>query len=178
MDARDPTAQQIQKSHVVLLSLLSFASRILTGLFADFGTSYRIPKTFWAIFGAMVMALSFFVGFRLENINQLFIVTMLCGIAYGTVWTVVPILVGEYFGLVSFAKNWYILLIRGWMTMIPAFGGYVYSSIFAGLYELESKVLCKGSKCYEGSFYFCCITSCVCIVGNLFLFVRRRNHFH
>jgi MFS family permease len=106
MDARDPAAQQLQKSHVVLLSLLSFGSRVITGLLADFGVSYRIPKTLWSIVGAVMMAFSFFMGFGIESLNQLYIVTVFCGIAYGTVWTVVPILVGEYFGLVSFAKNW------------------------------------------------------------------------
>ena len=113
MDASDPTAQQLQKSHVVLLSLLSFGSRILTGLLADFGTVYRLKKTVWAIVGAGAMALAFFMGIEMESINGLYIVTWLCGIAYGIVWTIIPILVGEFFGLVSFVKNWYVALIKG-----------------------------------------------------------------
>jgi MFS family permease len=113
IDANDSTAHQLQKSHVIILSLLSFGSRIVTGLLADLGATYRISKTFWAIFAASLMAIAFFMGFGIESMNQLYLVTLFCGIAYGTVWTVVPILVGQYFGLVSFAKNWYLTFIQG-----------------------------------------------------------------
>jgi hypothetical protein len=62
------------------------------------------------------------------------------------------------------------------MTMIPAFGGYLYSSIFASLYEVQSQGLCKGTKCFEETFDFCFVSCCVCVGVNVFLLFRKRNH--
>ncbi len=56
------------------------------------------------------MSFGFLLGTHTTNMNDLYIVTMLIAISYGIIWTVVPILVGEYFGLISFAKNWYVCI--------------------------------------------------------------------
>jgi hypothetical protein len=62
------------------------------------------------------------------------------------------------------------------MTMIPAFGGYVYSSLFATVYEAQGKVLCKGNGCFEETFIFAFVTCCICAGVNVILFVRKRNY--
>lgn len=106
MDAQNPTSQALQSSHVAMLSLLSFAARIATGFVSDFFSYHHVAKTTWSVVGSVLMTVACFLGSNTQDINTLYIVTVLTALAYGTTWTIVPILVGEYFGLVNFAKNW------------------------------------------------------------------------
>jgi hypothetical protein len=109
----DPYVQTLQKQHVLLLSLVSFVTRIFIGFLADFGSNYRIPKTFWVTVCGLVTFLTYALGGFVTTVDDLFYVTIFVAVSYGIVWTIVPILTGEYFGQMNFAKNWYILVYKG-----------------------------------------------------------------
>jgi MFS family permease len=78
-----------------------------------------------------------------NSLPDLLYVSIVCGLAYGGVWTITPVLVGKLFGERNFALNW------GWMTVIPAFGGPFFSYIFGAIFDNNSKnQLCKGIDYY------------------------------
>ncbi|KAJ3259552.1 hypothetical protein HK103_002105 [Boothiomyces macroporosus] len=107
MTSKDPLTQALQKSHVSILSLTSFGARIATGFLADIcAQRYNIQRTVWAIFSAGFMTLGCLIALYISNVDDLYAVTVLIAIAYGSTWTVIPILVGEYFGQKNFSKNW------------------------------------------------------------------------
>jgi hypothetical protein len=121
MDAHNPLVQQLQKRHVALISMLSFLARIVIGFSADIClNSFRIPKTLWALVGAGLVTAGFGSSLYVTHADQLTWVTCLISIGYGTIWTSMPILVGEYFGLKNFAKNWCepsgLILGAGWRS--------------------------------------------------------------
>lgn len=62
-NASESALHESQILHVSLLSLLSFASRILVGVCADISNQYiGIHYTFWAFVSSAVMALAFFIS--------------------------------------------------------------------------------------------------------------------
>ncbi|KAJ3274791.1 hypothetical protein HDV01_001994 [Terramyces sp. JEL0728] len=106
MTSKDPATQALQKSHVSILSLTSFSARIATGFLADICARFRIQRTVWAIFASAFMTVGCLLALYISNVDELYVVTVLIAIAYGSTWTVIPILVGEYFGQKNFSKNW------------------------------------------------------------------------
>ncbi|KAJ2995041.1 hypothetical protein HDV02_001118 [Globomyces sp. JEL0801] len=168
MDSSHPSVQVMQKSHVQLLSLLSFASRVLIGILSDVcASSIGLPRTFWPITGALLMVIGCGMMLYIKNADLLYVVSVIIGSAYGTIWSAVPILVGEYFGLKNFAKNW------GWMTVMPAFGGYLFATIFGAVYEESGVSVCKGQNCYMKSFIIATVLSLLALFGNIFLYFKR-----
>lgn len=117
VDASDSKVQILQKHHVQLLSLGSFGARIVFGALSDVCFSvWAWKKSVWAIVccTCMLMGVSIVAemvpGLDLD-LNTLYIATMLIAIAYGGTFTVLPILVGQYFGLRNFSRNWYVHLL-------------------------------------------------------------------
>ncbi|KAJ3324974.1 hypothetical protein HDV06_005563 [Boothiomyces sp. JEL0866] len=105
--SKDPTTQILQKSHASLLSIASFGSRILTGFLADICAQYfNIQRTVWAILSALCMTFGCIAILYQTNIDGLYLATTLIAIADGSSWTVLPVLVGEYFGKEKFSRNW------------------------------------------------------------------------
>ncbi|KAI8894692.1 major facilitator superfamily domain-containing protein [Globomyces pollinis-pini] len=168
MDSRHPNVQSMQKSHVQLLSILSFVSRVVVGILSDECASYiGLPRTFWPITGALFMIIGCGMMLYIKNSDVLYVVTGIVGWAYGTIWSSIPILVGEYFGKTNFARNW------GWMCVVPAIGGYVFAAIFGSVYEQSGVKLCKGQNCYMASFIAATIVSFVALIGNAYLYYKR-----
>ncbi|KAI8894012.1 major facilitator superfamily domain-containing protein, partial [Globomyces pollinis-pini] len=168
LTAKDSFVQAIQKSHVQTFSIHSFVSGVVLSLISDFGaTSFGIVRTVWPIVAAVLMTAGCMYTLYIQHIEQLDIVTILIGWGFGAMWTAIPILVGEYFGLRNFAKNW------GWMTVIPAFGGQFFSSLFGQVYESAGTSICKGAKCYYDTFLISTILCGIAVFGNILLYIKR-----
>jgi hypothetical protein len=165
----DSDVQSLQQFHVALLSLGSFFSRIITGILTDMTFRIGVTKFFWIFLSAVLLAAGILGGFYVQNVDELFYITLLVAVSYGVVWTSVPILVGELFGASSFSNHW------GWMTAVPAFGGQLFGLVFGYFFEQNANGFCKGAICFHNSFLFAFAFCSVCILGNILLFFRRRS---
>ncbi|KAJ1334348.1 hypothetical protein BSLG_008077 [Batrachochytrium salamandrivorans] len=158
-DSSHPDVHLAQRINVTLLALLSFCSRIVIGIAADH--SFRklaVPHAVWLLSAVLMATVASVVLTLSTTLQQVLAGSILFGISFGTTWTIMPVLVGEYFGFKNFGRNW------GWMTVMPAFGGPALSALFGSVYdhalkngsgvELPSGIICKGRECFSFSFAF------------------------
>ncbi len=161
--------QSLVTIHVAILSITGFASRILTGILSDLASKYLdLKHSFWAFFASLCMGISFYMTLELKTPNDLLYVTLLQGISYGSIWTISPSLIGLFFGQGNFNFNW------GCMTMLPAFGGYLFSYIFGNVFDKQWQNNCKGADCFKASSEVAmtmCGISCI-----LCFFLYRAHH--
>ncbi|KAJ3203960.1 hypothetical protein HK099_001311, partial [Clydaea vesicula] len=98
---------------------------------------------------------------NLKEVNQsdlfkLLVTSTFIGLSYGVCWTSIPVLINEYFGVKKFATHW------GWMTLLPAVGGQICSTVFGYIYDkhrisiisdgVEQKGKCYGRICFQFSY--------------------------
>ncbi|KAH6581736.1 hypothetical protein BASA61_008955 [Batrachochytrium salamandrivorans] len=179
-DSSHPDVHLAQRINVTLLALLSFCSRIVIGIAADH--SFRklaVPHAVWLLSAVLMATVASVVLTLSTTLQQVLAGSILFGISFGTTWTIMPVLVGEYFGFKNFGRNW------GWMTVMPAFGGPALSALFGSVYdhalkngsgvELPSGIICKGRECFSFSFGVGACLLFVSFVLVCILCIRRRS---
>ncbi|KAJ3217908.1 hypothetical protein HDU67_007059 [Dinochytrium kinnereticum] len=94
--------------------------------------SLRLDRVFWVVFAATVMGWAHWrVAFLTFELGDLVLPTVAVGVAYGTIMTVVPVVVAEAFGPQYFATNW------GALRIATAIGGQIFGIVFGDLYDRE-----------------------------------------
>ncbi|KAJ3209580.1 hypothetical protein HDU67_006063, partial [Dinochytrium kinnereticum] len=97
----DPSFQATQSLHVTILSVSGFAGRLATGALSDHlasSSTFFVRRAAWAPMPCIIMLLGSVMAMRVTAIEDLVAVSIVIGIAYGAVWTLVPVLVNEFFG--------------------------------------------------------------------------------
>ncbi len=160
--------------HVQMLSIGSFLSRIVFGILSDLCfTRYSLQKSAWAVVCccALLMGELIIVAFTPMTISRLYGTTFLIAISYGGAFTVLPILVGQFFGLKNFSRNW------GWMTVVPAIGGQAFSYFFGTEYDAAtgSADRCPdGVNCFQKVFDGATAMTVIASIAALFLLWKRQ----
>ena len=122
----------------------------------------------WGILASLITFAGFGIGQYIQTVDELMVLTVLIGISYGAVWTIIPILTGEFFGYVNFAKNW------GLMTVLPAFGGQAFGIIYGLDSGSDGNDVCRGTQCFQTSFLTAAIASLIVLIVNVILLIRRK----
>lgn len=112
----------------------------------------------------LILAYTFHLSMTISTIDELLPVTLLVGFAYGSIWTLTPVLVGLFFGHRNFEHNW------GWMTVVPAFGGYFFSTIFGGVYDSA----CVEHECFRPACEVAMYGSVLSVIASVLLWWIRR----
>ncbi|ORY18588.1 major facilitator superfamily domain-containing protein [Clohesyomyces aquaticus] len=134
-----------QLMHVSIISLSSFLGRLLSGIGSDLIVKKLHGSRFWcAALSASVFSLAQILALRIENPHFLYLVSGLCGLAYGVLFGVFPTLVADAFGPKGFAVNW------GFMTLAPVVSGNIYNLCYGAIYDKHSDVRDGERKCDEG----------------------------
>lgn len=162
-------SEKYQSIHVGELSISSFAGRLFAGSLSDICTRrFRLNRLFWPFLSAFFMFLgSLYGGWILDNISQLYMQTFLIGFGYGILWTAIPVLVGQYFGMDSFAYNW------GWFQVLPAVGGQITGALYGLIVDS-----CTGSLCFAKSFQLTAGLSALAMICIGVLYSRSKNLIH
>ena len=156
--------QKRQSMHVSILSLASFAGRLLSGIGSDILVTRLNRSRFWCL---LVSALTFCVGqllaTQISNPNRLVLVSSITGLAYGMLFGVYPSLVAHAFGINGMSQNW------GTMTIAPAISGNIFNILYGHIYDSHSvkskdgELQClEGLMCYRAAYW---VTSFAAIVG-------------
>ncbi|KAG0052388.1 hypothetical protein BGZ83_002682 [Gryganskiella cystojenkinii] len=103
--------QQLQNFHVSLISLCSCLGRISVGMLSDVGKRgagqwWGIKRIGFMLYAGVCVWIGQTAGFRVENIKDLTLVSLLVGLGYGSVFGVAPTIVSEWFGVNNFGTNW------------------------------------------------------------------------
>ncbi|KAJ0276026.1 hypothetical protein COL154_011877 [Colletotrichum chrysophilum] len=151
----------MQQLHVSILSLCSFAGRLLSGVGSDFIVKVLHGSRVWCLVASSVV---FFVAqilaLNVTNPHLLGLVSGLSGIAYGFLFGVFPSIVAETFGIHGLSQNW------GLMTLSPVVSGNIFNIFYGKIYDQHSilgpdgeRVCHDGLNCYRAA-YLMTLASC------------------
>ncbi|GIL91142.1 hypothetical protein Vretimale_9581 [Volvox reticuliferus] len=136
---------------VVFVSLFSVANatgRLAGGVLSELVLrSYGTPRTL------LLVAISFLTllvvgGAAASELSDLYVVSVLAGLAFGAHWSLIPSITSDMFGLTHFGSNYTALQLG------PAAGGYLLATVLTGkLYDRAARshgdqLFCIGADCY------------------------------
>ena len=118
-----------------------------------------LPRSTYLVLGAISQTIIFLVSyFYGNNIYVFTTTTVLVYIDLGILFSTTINVIGEYFGMRHFARNW------GLLTMLSALLALLTCAIFAIFYEVailqQLITQCYGLKCFKNTYMFshiCCL---------------------
>ncbi|KAJ3195303.1 hypothetical protein HK101_000569 [Irineochytrium annulatum] len=179
--------QRNQALNVAVFSIVSCFSRIASGLASDGGMRWwRIDRSSWlAVASLLMMAghgriLLMFGEDRLwdGDLGSLVGSTVLVGLGFGCVNTVMAVLISDVFGQKYFSTNW------GVTRIGTAIGGQLFGFLFGLMLDLEasrpheeldsgSVRSCVGSRCFVSAFWLWASMNLIAFGLSLALWYRR-----
>jgi hypothetical protein len=155
-------AQKHQRFHVAFLSLASFFGRILCGFMSDIALKVGIKRLFWCFLSGLCICISSSLASQMTQLNHLYWTTGFMGLGYGMMWSSIPACVGDFFGILNFAKNW------GFYQILASAGGQLTSFTFGWVYDSHKQNgTCLGVECFQTSFYVTTVfsvCSLICVI--------------
>ncbi|KAF1949510.1 MFS general substrate transporter [Byssothecium circinans] len=144
-----------QLLHVSIISLGSFFGRLSSGIGSDVIVKKLGQSRYWcAAISGTVFMIAQISAIRIEDPHHLWVVSGLCGLAYGILFGVLPALVMDAFGPDGFAVNW------GFMTLAPVVSANVFNLFYGAVYDSHSEVQPSGERncdeglvCYRAAYY-------------------------
>ncbi|GAC96745.1 hypothetical protein PHSY_004329 [Pseudozyma hubeiensis SY62] len=196
------SVQQLQAKQVSVISLCNFSGRIIIGLLSDWlvNKTGSAANRVWMLivvttlaFASQVVAAS---PGLISTVDDLFAVSALTGLAYGTLFGVCPTLVFEWFGMQHFSQNY------GFVSLSPVVAGNVFNLLFGRIYDghvpqdtsvltvvmealrkgkggnggdhpASSHLCMDGEECYRQVFVVTSVGCAVAVVLSLVLIARR-----
>lgn len=174
--------QAIQSLQVSIISLSSFAGRIVSGIMSDVLNQRLELQRLWMIFSAAVLAIlvqGFIAFVPMYTTSFVWIFSGMVGFSYGLTFGVYPTIVADTFGMHRYSQNW------GMVCVSPVFGVYFFNVLFGKIYDSHSVTLpdskahvCYlGSECYSRSFVYSLFTSVVSLFAVIWM-IWTREHQH
>ncbi|OCF33961.1 hypothetical protein I316_04307 [Kwoniella heveanensis BCC8398] len=122
-----------QAKQVGLVSIWNCAGRIIGGVVSDFGkTKYHISRIWFLPVVAILFIISQVSALETTRVQSLWMVSSLLGLAYGSLFNVLPMLVLEWFGMRHFSQNW------GWTAVAPILGSNGFNLLFGKVYDAHT----------------------------------------
>ncbi|KAF5337303.1 hypothetical protein D9611_002979 [Ephemerocybe angulata] len=122
----DPVeAARWQSTQVSSISLMNCAGRILIGVISDFGKNrFDIPRSYCLVLVSLACFISQIVTARVDHVTDLWLASSVLGLGYGAVFSLLPTVCMEWFGMTHFSENW------GYLSMSPMIAGNLFSLVF------------------------------------------------
>lgn len=154
----DGTIQKDQQLQVGLLSTANCIGRIVSGILGDIiSQSFHKPRSrllFLPCIGLMACQI---MGARISEYPNLFVNSLLTGFFYGFTFCIIPIIVGDIFGMENFSSNW------GIVGLAPILPSFYFTSLFGKIYDSNSALLQGPTLDVEGAVPK---KDFVCLLGN------------
>lgn len=138
--------QQLQAQQVSTISLCNFSGRIIIGLLSDLlvNKTSSAANRVWLLIVVTTLALASqllaaFPG-AISTVDDLFAISTLTGLAYGTLFGVCPTLVFEWFGMKHFSQNY------GFVSLSPVVAGNVFNLLFGHIYDSHVPISSSGDQ--------------------------------
>ncbi|KAI0459677.1 MFS general substrate transporter [Xylaria acuta] len=157
----DKTLVLHQQLHVSILSLGSFAGRLLSGVGSDFLVKVLHASRVWClVIASVIFSLAQICALNIVNPHLLGFVSGFSGLGYGFLFGVFPSITAESFGVRGLSQNW------GFMTLSPVISGNIFNLLYGFVLDARSVVEADGKRrCEEGiecyrSAYVITLSSC------------------
>ncbi|RLV90702.1 putative transporter MCH1 [Spathaspora sp. JA1] len=147
--------QHDQQFQVGLLSIANCLGRIISGILGDVITqSFHKPRSWLLFFPSIGMMITQLLSLTTKNYDNLPWNSLLTGLFYGFTFCILPLIVGDTFGLENFSYNW------GVVNMAPIIPSYYLTMLFGSIYDSKSQfnkqqgglVCMLGNQCYNSIF--------------------------
>lgn len=163
--------QQEQLIQVGLLSVANCVGRLLAGILGDIITqSFRKPRGWLLFVPGVGLIVTQVMGLSITDPHWLEWASMLLGFFYGFTFCIMPIIVGDVFGMENFSGNW------GLVAMAPIFPSFFFTNLFGKVYDKHTSMsefgvmICTlGNGCYRQVFKLTLGVS-VCAMAVVFVF--------
>ncbi|KAH9887817.1 MFS general substrate transporter [Xylariomycetidae sp. FL2044] len=161
----DKTLVLRQQMHVSILSIGSFAGRLLSGVGSDFLVKVLHASRVWClVLAAGIFSLAQVCALSIVNPHFLGFVSGFSGLGYGFLFGVFPSIVAESFGIHGLSQNW------GFMTLSPVLSNACFNIVYGRVFDAHSIVEPDGTRscedgleCYRAAYL---VTLCACAVGS------------
>ncbi|KAI1816446.1 MFS general substrate transporter [Poronia punctata] len=160
----DKTLVLHQQLHVSILSIGSFAGRLLSGVGSDFLVKVVHASRVWClVIASVVFSLAQICALVVVNPHLLGFVSGFSGLGYGFLFGVFPSIMAESFGIHGLSQNW------GFITLSPVISSNIFN-LFYGLVldahsiiEKDGMRRCEdGIECYRAAYV---VTLAACGLG-------------
>ncbi|KAI3406685.2 hypothetical protein KGF56_000531 [Candida oxycetoniae] len=132
----DLLVQQEQQLHVGLISIANCLGRISSGILGDIITqSFGKPRSWLLVIPALGTTISQILCGSIQHYSKLQLNSFLIGFFYGFVFCIMPIIVGDTFGMENFSFNW------GMVSLAPIIPSYYFTSLFGEVYDANSNLI-------------------------------------
>lgn len=140
-----------QSLQVALLSTANCLGRLVAGFLGDFVRhKMRKPRSWLLFVPGFGFALTQFMALSILDYHSLHAVSSISGFMYGFTFCILPIIVGDVFGMSNFSRNW------GLMGLAPIIPSNLFTSLFGIVYdsnsivsELGTHICLVGNQCYN-----------------------------
>ncbi|KAK3323591.1 major facilitator superfamily domain-containing protein [Cercophora scortea] len=167
---------QRQQVHVSILSVGSFAGRLLSGVGSDFLVkSLKASRVWCLVLASFIFCIAQICAINIVNPHLLGLVSGLSGLGYGFLFGVFPSIVAETFGIHGLSQNW------GFMTLSPVISGNIFNLFYGTVFDSHSiegthgEYSCPdGLMCYKDAYF---VTLGACGIGLLVTLYTIRHQY-
>jgi MFS family permease len=168
-------SSKVTPALMAIFSVSQAVSRIVTGAVSDvaLASRYRVPRPFFLVVASLVGAVAHTVlALTQEHDQNLFLFgVVLSGIAFGMIWPLMVLIVGEVFGTAHMATNY--LFYDG---LASAMGTLLLSKfVTQEVYEAhiddkeEDLNVCYGAECFQASHWTAVVLALSCVLASICL---------
>ena len=130
---------------IVVLSMCNGLGRLIVSV----SDSLPVRRGWFAVgSGALMTAIYGYNLFALHSARSCLLSAIGAGLAYGSMWAVIPVLTAETWPRALFAITW------GWVASSPSIASLVFNAIVGALYDRQADVnhVCVGIGCWHDAF--------------------------
>lgn len=159
--------QQELHWQVAAFSATSCMGRLVAGFLGDFvRQKLRKPRSWLLFVPAVGLTAAQLLARDTAACDDLYTVSLLSGFMYGFTFCILPIIVGDVFGMENFSRNW------GVMLLAPFLPANFFTSTFGMVYDSNSvitdmgvSVCSMGKECYGQVFALSLVVAIVALVA-------------
>ncbi|KAF8994344.1 hypothetical protein BDQ17DRAFT_1431105 [Cyathus striatus] len=117
-------------------SFLTILTNTHTGLLSDTLTAHlHLPRSSLFTLTSLLLLASQLAAYSVGSIDKLWIVSVPLGFAYGSVFSLAPVVCMEWFGVEHLSENW------GYLAISPMFSGNIFSLVFGRNLDAHAGVI-------------------------------------
>ncbi|GAA5886093.1 hypothetical protein JCM5296_007085 [Sporobolomyces johnsonii] len=175
-------ALQLRKRHIALLSVANTLSRLIVGALSDYLATpasaddetrptirKRVSRLVFLLGACLALSIAYgWAGTGMTSERGLWVVTIVTGVSYGTLFTLCPAIVRSCWPVEHFGRNW------GLLTWFSALGALLFTPLFGILRDLAASSssspfftsphmaqapVCAGPACYRSMFLICAVSA-------------------
>lgn len=169
--------QQNQLFQVGLLSVANCVGRIASGILGDIISQRNKPRSWLLFIPLLGLLLTQIMGYTFQDYKNLTLLSLLIGFFYGFTFCIMPLIVGDTFGMENYSLNW------GFVGLAPILPSFYFTNLFGETYDSNSvRIEATGSQsctlgreCYGSVFYLTIWVTVVSTIAVVALNMKKRK---